>query len=179
MKLIPLTRGLFAQVDDKDYEWLNKWKWNACANKKTFYAARTARLESGKRIKISMHRLILDIYEKDVHGDHIDHNTLNNQRSNLRKCTNSENRKNRRSLENSTSKYLGVHAMNMKKTYMTKRGLITNEKMKYVSKIKTSIKEITLGRFDYTPEGEILAAKAYDEAAKIHHGEFANLNFKD
>jgi len=179
MKLIPLTRGLFTKVDDEDYEWLNQWKWNACANKKTFYAVRTIRLESGKRVRVAMHRLILGITDPNIHGDHKDINTLNNQRSNLRPCTNKENRRNRKSLDKSTSKYLGVHAINMKKTYMTKRGLVTNEKMKYVSKIKTSIKEITLGRFDYTPEGEILAAKAYDTAARIHHGEFANLNFKD
>jgi hypothetical protein len=34
MKLIPLTQGKHAKVSDKDYKWLNQWKWCAYYNPK-------------------------------------------------------------------------------------------------------------------------------------------------
>lgn len=180
MKLIPLTRGLFAKVDDEDFEHLNQFKWHANLNNGGFYAVRTIRLDSGKRTRLAMHRYLLNVTDKNFQVDHIDHDTLNNCKINLRKCTNAENIKNRKSLKGSTSKYLGVHIQTSKKTYMTKRGLVTNIRKRYIAKIKISNgPEIKLIDLPITPENEILAAKAYDEAAKKYHGEFANLNFKD
>jgi len=40
MKLIPLTKGKFAMVDDEDYDFLMQWKWCAAKNRNTFYARR-------------------------------------------------------------------------------------------------------------------------------------------
>jgi len=179
MKLIPLTRGLFAKVDDEDYDYLSQFKWNATQSNGGFYACRTIWAGFKKRKKLSMHRHILRVDDPTIVVDHIDHDTLNNQKSNIRKCTITQNAKNRSSLKGSTSKYLGVHLNECKKTYMTKRGLVTNIKMRYVTKIQTTEKEIYLGSFEHSTEGEIEAAKTYDKAARIHHGEFANLNFKD
>ena len=41
MKLIQLTKGKFAQVEDEDYEYLNQWKWSAKVCKNNIYANRT------------------------------------------------------------------------------------------------------------------------------------------
>lgn len=95
MKLIPLTQGKFAKVDDADYEWLSQYNWYA---KKTtaiyslyglYYAARFQRIKKVKTT-IYMHREIANCPPgKEV--DHINHDTLDNQRENLRCCTRAEN----------------------------------------------------------------------------------------
>ena len=122
-----------------------------------------------------MHRCLLHL-DNTRFGDHIDGNGLNNQRSNLRSVTNQENLKNRCSSKNSTSKYLGVSVHTQINKYFNKKNneLKTSMSIAWVSNISFNGKAIRLGRF----KDEILAAKAYDEAAKIYHKEFANLNFK-
>lgn len=94
MKLIPLTQGKFAQVDDEDYSKLNSLKWQAKAYRKNkTYAARTYHINE-KWKTIGMHRIILQVIDTDILVDHIDGNGLNNQKSNLRTCTVAENRMN-------------------------------------------------------------------------------------
>ena len=48
---------------------------------------------------------------------------------------------------------------------------------KWVARITHKGKRIVIGRFPYTPEGEVLAAQAYDKKAKEIQGESAQLNF--
>ena len=52
MKLISLTQGQFAKVDDEDFEWLNQWKWCAAYKKSTnsYYAIRTDVFNNRKNI---------------------------------------------------------------------------------------------------------------------------------
>lgn len=152
MKLIPLSQGKFSQVDDEDFEWLNQWKWYAYKGiNDVFYVARSI-----GRKQIKMHRLILGLTIFEERGDHIDHNGLNNQRINLRKCTHQENCKNRKSAKGSSSKYLGVRL----KINRWNARITVLKKQKHLGYFKT----------------EIDAAKAYNEAAIKYHGEFANLN---
>lgn len=63
-----------------------------------------------------------------------------------------------------TSKYKGVSAKIMGKNKY------------YRGRIYSNGKEI-VKTFPYTPEGEIMAAEFYNEQAKIHYGQFANINF--
>lgn len=144
-------------VDDEDFEYLNQWKWVAQDNKCTFYAKRTSYADK-KKVSIWMHRLILGITDKGVLSDHKDRDGLNNQKSNLRKATRSQNNANTNPKKNGTSKYIGVSFHKHSK--------------KWHAAIQCNKKLTNLGYHIY----EIDAAKAYNEAAKILHGEFANLN---
>lgn len=158
MKQIQLTKGQFALVDEEDFDYLNQWKWHACKYKTTFYARRTIRLKNGKKAQIHMHRLILELTDPSILCDHIDHNGLNNCRSNLRTANYSQSITNRNSHTDSISKYLGV-------TWDKNRG-------KWMVRICKDRNHFNLGRFDDEKD----AAKCYNEKAIELHGEFANLN---
>jgi len=152
-RLIPLTRQKFAIVDAKDYYYLSQFQWYALHGKRTFYACRR---KNGKTIK--MHRLITNAPSHLV-VDHIDHNGLNNRRSNLRLCTAAQNTRNAAPSTGATSKYKGVHWY--------------RDAKKWVAEIYLNRKKYHLGYFT----DEIEAAKAYDKKAKVLHGQFACLNF--
>ena len=105
-----------------------------------------------------MHRLILGLESKGLFVDHIDGNPLNNKRNNIRICTSSQNNKNKK--PHGLSKYLGVCK--------------STGREKWQATIKFNGKYKMLGRFDNEED----AAKCYDAAAKIYHGDFARLNFE-
>jgi hypothetical protein len=108
MKKIQLTQGKFAIVDDADYEWLNQWKWYACADCNTYYAVRAA-YKDGKQTTVQMHRQILSLKPSDPRQcDHRDGNGLNNRRKNLRIATHAQNQHNQKPQKGGTSIYKGV-----------------------------------------------------------------------
>jgi hypothetical protein len=152
-RLIPLTRGLFAIVDAEDYPRLSQFTWFAEGTNSNYYAVRK---ENGKSIK--MHRQILNAPDHLV-VDHINHNSLNNRKINLRLATFTQNCQNQRRLSHRTSRYKGVHWHKRLK--------------KWAAQITANKKTHHLGYFT----NEIDAAKAYDKAAKKYHGDFAALNF--
>lgn len=151
MKLIPLTQGKSAIVDDGDYPLLSQYKWFYKKNKNGGYAARTLKT-------IRMHRVILNATE-DEEVDHINNNGLDNRRTNLRLCKRSENVRNVVKRKDTKNTYKGVH-------YIKKRN-------RWIARIQVNGKRIHSGCFVTEKE----AAMKYDELAKSFHGTFASLNF--
>src|ERR1700743_935056 len=110
MKIIPLSQGRFAKIDDEDFERVSQFKWCTTKAGDCFYARRTVNKSPSceKSHSILLHRFILKIEDKSIIVDHNDHDTLNCQKYNLRVCTKSENNRNKLSAKNSSSRFLGV-----------------------------------------------------------------------
>ena len=164
MKEIPLTQGLFAQVDDKNYDWLMCYKWCAHKEGRVIYALGNIWDKELKKCKqIRMHRLIMNT-PKNLEVDHIDHNGLNNQEHNMRNCSRRENGANSRCMSDNLIGYKGVS-----KTLKGKnKGCIK-------AFININGKQQHLGYF----KNPIDAARAYNKAAKKEFGEYAYLNEVD
>lgn len=167
MKLIPLTgkyaEGKVAIVDDEDYEYLNQWSW-LYDNRHTGYARRTVteyiNKTTIKNHPIVMHREITKVKDPKIWIDHINGDTLDNRKSNLRACTPSQNSANRRkSKKVCKSKYLGVVPYKRKDKIYWKASCKKNGKT-----------------YEKSCSTEIAAAFAYNELAIKYHGEFARLN---
>lgn len=106
---IYLTKNQKTLVDKEDYDYLNQFHWQAIAGrtKKEFYAIRNNGYASnGTRLKVRLHRELMnapDGYEVD----HINGDTLDNRKSNLRICSHAENVRNQKS-RGGKSIYRGV-----------------------------------------------------------------------
>lgn len=163
---IPLTKGYEATVDDIDADLLNI-KWHAQVDKgKNVYAMQNYRLPDNKPTKRAMSRIVLsrmlgrelETYE---FADHIDRDTLNNRRGNLRLTSNGQNRMNAPKQRNNKTGYKGVMWLKRYKCYIA---VCTADGKVYRKQgFKTAIE----------------AAKAYDEMALQFHKEYAVLNFPD
>jgi len=95
-KNIVLSTGNIAIVDDCDYDELSKFRWTEHKSSayKTSYATRSVKID-GKKKRIWMHRIINNTPD-GFQTDHINHNGLDNRRSNLKTVTASQNCENRR-----------------------------------------------------------------------------------
>lgn len=157
MKKIKLTQGQFALVDDADFEELSKYKWSACWDKtvNNFYSyGRPFK----KKKRVSMHRFIMG-EPKGKTVDHINRDTLDNRRKNLRICSNEESNRNQGIRTDNSTGYKGVDFHKATK--------------KYQARIQTKeVGRINLGVFKTVEE----AAKEYNKAAIKYHGQFAVLN---
>jgi hypothetical protein len=162
MKEIQLTQNKVAIVDDEDFEYLNQFKWHYVerkSNKQSYAGIQPSRKLSGPRRTIVMHREIMNA-PKGKHVDHINHNTLDNRKKNLRICSCQENLRNKMINRNkNTSGFKGVSW--------------NKQNSKWKAEITVSKKNIYIGYFI----NKIDAALAYDEKAKELFKEFACTNF--
>jgi AP2 domain/HNH endonuclease len=157
MKIILLTQGKIATVDDDDYERISKHKWYY----KGGYAVRSSR-EDGTLRTIFMHREIMHTPDGMV-TDHINGDGLLNRKRNLRVCTHNQN------IMNSKK----VTSFGGENTSSIFRGVSWNKQNKrWVAYIKIDNRLIYLGVY----KNEIKAAESYNKAARKYHGEFSSLN---
>jgi len=161
MKSIALSKGYEAIVDDCDYLVLSKMKWHVVVCPYNLvYAVRRQKI-NGKIINIMMHRFILGLIgNKKFQVDHINGNGLDNRRSNLRPCTDQQNKFNMKKRSDNTSGYKGVSWL--------------PDRKRWQAQIQINKKNSRIGRF----LSKVEAANAYDKRAVELFGEFAKLNFK-
>jgi len=159
--LIPLTQNKLTIIDLEDVERVSRYNWHIQKCKKQVYAATIDYDINSKTKLILLHRFILNPPPKKQ-IDHINRNTLDNRRNNLRICTNRQNCRNKpKANKTSSSKYKGVwHNKRNNKWY----AIISMDKRKVKQKSHLT---------------EIEAAKTYDRLALKLFGEFAYLNFPE
>jgi len=153
LKKIPLTRGKVSVVDNDDFKKVSAYSW--CAHRTPtgkWYARSTV-----MRKHIIMHHLILPPRLGKI-TDHRDGDGLNNRRSNLRRCTHSQNQRNKISTPH-TSRFKGVSWDKRKNRWRAQIEL-------------GGRRNLWLGYFS----NQCDAASAYDRAAVKHFGAFARVN---
>lgn len=152
---VPLTKNKYAIIDIEDYDIVSQHKWYASfASHALYYASTNIRVDNKKTIMV-MHRFIMGARHGQV-IDHINGNSLDNRRCNLRECAQSDNVKNTRIPTTNKSGLKGAH--------WDKRS------RKWIARIAVDGKQIHLGTFS-TPQE---AHEAYCAAALKYHGAFAN-----
>lgn len=167
MREIKVKHGgdfLIAIVDDDDYEELSKYKWRGTYKVGEKPYARTHIWDkiSKKRKDLIMHRHIMRVTDPNIKVDHINRNTLDNRKENLRLCSTAENCRNKSTVSRNKTGYRNVSFNKACK--------------KWKVEIKHNNKKVYYGYFDCPIE----AAKVADSAMIDLYGEFCGkLNFGD
>jgi hypothetical protein len=161
MSVIQLSRGLVTQVDDADYEWLmSLGAWHAQSTNRPvtgYYAVRNDWHDEHNHSQF-MHRLLC---ASAYTVDHINGDSLDNRRANLRPATVRQQAQNRRARRVGSSRYKGV---SWRPDSHCWRAIICVDG-----------RLISLG----SSTDEEQAARAYDDAARRYFGEFAAPNFPE
>ena len=97
-------RGVVVLFDDADLELVSQHKWWIVPQG---YAVTKIKRPDGSRRTIGMHRLILGDPDTPA-TDHINRDRIDNRRANLRACSDSQNNRNRPTVEGKTSSHRGV-----------------------------------------------------------------------
>lgn len=146
-------------VDDVDFLRIEKCGYKICLHNSPsgMYVKVRNVLPDNPRKKFFLHRLIMGVIDEDIYVDHKDGDGLNNVKSNLRKCSPSQNSMNR----GKTIKNL----VGLKGVSRSKDGKFT---------VHISVRNVKIhgGTFKTAEE----AALKYNELAREHHGEFAYQN---
>lgn len=152
---IDLTKGKTVTLDEEDAHWAAQWNWHALKKRNNFYAARTTSL-GGVRRNVYLHREVAERAGVDVtcFVDHVDTDTFNNRRSNLRAATVAQNTHNTKMHHDNKS---GVKGVSYCKTNHVWRGEVMLEGVRHCR------------RFDNMED----AADFVKSLRPVLHGEFS------
>lgn len=153
--------NLFALVDPEDADLVNQYQWNVAED-------RSGRLRARARYgspRVAMHRLIAGVTDPSILVDHVDGDTLNNRRKNLRECNNAQNQLNAiKRRRPSTSRFIGVYHRSDSGRWRA-----------YAGGVGTGTR-VDLGTFETEEE----AACAYDQYWRNHpDAAFVTFNFPE
>jgi len=151
---LPLTRGFVTLVDEADWPAVSEHTW-CVFNARTKWPYAVSGSAGCRKGKLVLHRFLLDA-PPGLYVDHVNGDTLDNRRENLRLVTPSDNHANQRAFGVS-SRYRGV----------------TYHAGKWLARVRAHGSEHYLGRF--VDEAE--AARAVDRTLRAVWGEHARLNF--
>ncbi len=154
-----LSQGEYVVFDVADLPLVASHRWCAAWFKRNIYAITQVRDARGRQVSVRMHRLIMGVADPEALVDHRNLDGLDNRRDNLRVATRTQNTWNCPRPRTNTSGYKGV--------------IRDPRSGRYSAEIKVHGKTLHLGRFD----DPVSTARAYDEAARRHHGAFARPNF--
>lgn len=151
-------KGKEALVDDELLEELSTYKW--FLSSPTLYSKQYIRTRIGSNSDVRLHRFIMKA-KKGESIDHINHNTLDNRKCNLRFCTNQQNQWNSRTAKDKRSingivPPKGI-AYDKTRPHRPWYGKVSNRRKFYYTKGYPTMEE---------------AHKAYIELSNKHYGEF-------
>lgn len=146
-----LPNGEAFQIDAEDYKLVSQYRWVITPS--GYFVASTGKRDA----HVFLHRLIMKPPD-GMYVDHIDCNKGNCRKVNLRLCIKKENNRNVGLQKNNQCGYKGVY-------WASDRG-------KWRAEITVDKKHIHIGSF----EPAEMAARAYDEYAIAHFGEYAKTN---
>ncbi len=156
MRYIKLRNSnIKVKVDALEYDYLNLFIWKVQLKMGTYKDICSTHY--GKIVRMS--RLVMNIDDPTVMVDHINGDTFDNRKCNLRLATAKENSRN---IGKRKGKFTSIY-----------KGVNWNKKAaKFTARIMTDIGRVFLGYFKTEAE----AALAYNKAAKKYHKDFARLN---
>lgn len=112
IKEFKLTCGAVVLLDDEDYERIPKTGWYLTPEKRVDTVEDVSQIRKTRYVAHDiygrMHRWILGVEDETLVVDHIDRNGLNNQKSNLRIITCSQNKRNQSTVRNNKFNFNGI-----------------------------------------------------------------------
>jgi hypothetical protein len=151
-----VIKGYVVLIDDEDYDKIKGYPWWAITNAKHNHPEQVYfSYDAGTQGRPLLHRYVLGLKPRDGKiVDHINGNTLDCRKRNLRIVTISQNNWNSHRNLNSSTGYKGVDYHKAER--------------KYRARICFNGKRISLGSYKTAKE----AHTAYCEASKKYHGEY-------
>lgn len=161
MKNIKIGKNKYAKVNNSDYPLVEKYSWHINSN--GYAVTFLPRIKINGKIKrpiVYMHRLILNLQDKNLYCDHKNGNRADNTRTNLRPASPTQNSANipKKKFDSASSGFKGVSWSVLNKNWRCR--------------VSHKGAQVWMGSFKKEED----AAVAYNKVAKELFGEFASLN---